>query len=73
MSDTRKYEITVTGCDDETVVSMELTAQEHDLIDHLADLISTRSAAEEWEKESRHNGSEQGRIVRRYVTPMEEA
>ena len=43
MSDTRKYEITVTGCDDETVVTMELTAQEHELIDHLADLISTRS------------------------------
>ena len=43
MSDTRKYEITVTGCDDETVVSMELTAQEHELIDRLADLISTRS------------------------------
>ena len=44
MSDTRKYEITVTGCDDETVVYMELTAKEHELIDHLADLISTRSA-----------------------------
>ena len=44
MSNARKYEITVTGCDDETVVSMELTAQEHELIDRLADLISTRSA-----------------------------
>ena len=43
MSDARKYEITVTGCDDKTVVSMELTAQEYGLIDHLADLISTRS------------------------------
>ena len=44
MSDARKYEITVTGCDDKTVVSMELTAQEYGLIDRLADLISTRSA-----------------------------
>lgn len=44
MSDARKYEITVTGCDDETVVTMELTAQEYELIDRLADLISTRSA-----------------------------
>ena len=43
MSDTRKYKITVSGCDDETTVHMELTAQEHKLIDHLADLISTRS------------------------------
>lgn len=33
----------------------------------------TRTAAKEWEKESRQSGSEQGRIVRRYVTPMEEA
>ena len=44
MSDARKYEITVTGCDDETVVTMELTAQEYELIDRLADLICTRSA-----------------------------
>ena len=43
MSDTREYEITVTGCDDETVVTMELTAQEHELIDQLADLIRTHS------------------------------
>lgn len=43
MSDARKYEITVTGCDDKTVVTMELTAQEHGLIDHLADLIRNRS------------------------------
>lgn len=44
MSDTRKYEVTVTGCDDQTVVTMDLTAQEHELIDHLAFLIRTRSA-----------------------------
>lgn len=44
MSNTRKYEITVTGCDDETVVYMELSAQEYELINRLADLISTRSA-----------------------------
>lgn len=43
MNDVRKYKITVTGCDDETVVTMELTAQEYELIDQLADLISTRS------------------------------
>ena len=44
MSNTRKYEITVTGCDDETTVHMELSAQEYELIDRLAELISTRSA-----------------------------
>ena len=44
MSNTRKYEITVTGCDDETTVHMELSDQEYELIDRLADLISTRSA-----------------------------
>ena len=43
MSNARKYEITVTGCDDETAVTMELTAQEYELIDRLADLICTRS------------------------------
>ena len=43
MSDARKYEITVSGCDDETSVTMELTAQEYDLIDRLADLILDRS------------------------------
>lgn len=44
MSNARKYEITVTGCDDSTIVYMELSAQEYELINHLADLISTRSA-----------------------------
>ena len=44
MSNARKYEITVTGCDDETIVYMELSAQEYELINHLADMISTRSA-----------------------------
>ena len=43
MSNARKYEITVTGCDDETTVHMELSDQEYELIDRLADLISTRS------------------------------
>lgn len=43
MSDARKYEITVSGCDDQTTVHMELSAQEYELIDRLADLISTRS------------------------------
>ena len=43
MSNARKYEITVTGCDDETIVYMELSAQEYELINHLADLIRTRS------------------------------
>ena len=32
----------------------------------------TRTAAENWEKESRHYGPERGRIVRRYITPTEE-
>ena len=44
MSNARKYEITVTGCDDKTTVYMELSDQEYELIDRLADLISTRSA-----------------------------
>lgn len=44
MSNSRKYEITVTGCDDQTTVHMELSAQEYELIDRLADQISTRSA-----------------------------
>ena len=43
MSNARKYAITVTGCDDETTVHMELSDQEYELIDRLADLISTRS------------------------------
>lgn len=33
----------------------------------------TRAAAEKWEKENRRSGSDRGRIVRHYVTPMEEA
>lgn len=44
MNNARKYEITVTGCDDETTVYMELSDQEYELIDRLADLICTRSA-----------------------------
>ena len=44
MSDARKYEITVTGCDDETTVHMELSDQEYELIDRLADMIYDSSA-----------------------------
>lgn len=38
-----EYEITVIGCDDDNTVSMELTAQEYELIDRLAALLYARS------------------------------
>lgn len=44
MSNARKYEITVTGCDDKTTVYMELSDREHNLINRLADMIYDSSA-----------------------------
>ena len=43
MNETKLYDISVHGCDDNTYVEMELTQQEYELVKKIADKITETS------------------------------